>query len=237
MLKKLKAGEWNLHIERLEENKIKVTLTRADLLSMNIDINKLGSESTELNSFLFRLMERIREETGFNPYGGQVLMEAMPTVDGINIFVSKVKGDIGKVNVGIGKPSGSTGKKISRERFNKLKSVRVKKEKPEAEGKKKAQSVCMETFYIDNFDDVCGVLTNIKYSVLLKCALYRLEERYCVLIPRTLKNISAMGVLTEFSCGRASSPMTEIYVAEHGELIAKGRKLANMGKGIRNLED
>lgn len=231
-----------MHIERLEENKIKVTLTRADLLNMNIDINKLGSESTELNSFLFRLMERIREETGFNPYGGQVLMEAMPTVDGINIFVSKVKGDIGKVSGGIigtngGREKSGKGKKISREQFNKLKGVRVKKEKPSAEDKKKAQNVCMETFYIDSFDDVCGALANIKYSVLLKCALYRLEDRYCILIPRTLKNISAMGVLMEFACDRASSSMTEIYVAEHGELIARGRRLANMGKGIRNLEE
>ena len=60
-----------MRIEKLAENKIKVTLTAADLSRLNIDIKQLTPASRELHTFLFHIMETVREETGFNPYNGQ----------------------------------------------------------------------------------------------------------------------------------------------------------------------
>ena len=101
-----------MQIEKLEDNKIQVILTTADLSNMNIDINSLSGESVELNAFLFHIMERIREETGFNPYGGQVLMEAMPIGDdGISILVSKVHSRDGR---------------ITRTQFKRIRAVRAR---------------------------------------------------------------------------------------------------------------
>ena len=121
-----------MQIEKLEENKIRVILTTADLLNMNIDINSLGKESVELNKFLFNIMERVKEETDFNPYGGQVLMEAMPMGDdGISIMVSKVQSDAIR---------------LSKEKFKKIRAVRIK----EFEGKPLKETVerITDTYYI-----------------------------------------------------------------------------------------
>ena len=41
-------------------------------------------------------METIREETGFNPYNGQVVVEATPSQDGISILVKRLNKGIKK---------------------------------------------------------------------------------------------------------------------------------------------
>ena len=72
-----------MRIEKLNKDKIKVTLTTAELINLDIDVKRLSPDSKELHTFLFHIMETIREETGFNPYNGQVVVEATPSQDGI----------------------------------------------------------------------------------------------------------------------------------------------------------
>ena len=208
-----------MQIEKLEENKIRVILTTADLLNMNIDINSLGKESVELNKFLFNIMERVKEETDFNPYGGQVLMEAMPMGDdGISIMVSKVQSDAIR---------------LSKEKFKKIRAVRIK----EFEGKPLKETVerITDTYYIESFDDVCSVLSALNYNTLLTGALYKIDGKYAYLAVRSKRTVKGIATLSEFADRRSYYPLQDVYVKEHGELIAKGRRLVDMAKGIRNL--
>lgn len=210
-----------MQIEKLEENKIRVILTTADLLNMNIDINSLGQESVELNKFLFNIMERIKEETDFNPYGGQVLMEAMPMGDdGISIMVSKVQGDAIK---------------LSKEKFKKIRAVRIK----ECERKplKDTNNRITDTYYIENFDDVCSALEALDYNTLLTGALYKIDNQYAYLAVRSKRTVKGITVLSEFADRKSYYPLQDVYIREHGELIAKGRRLVDMAKGIRNLNN
>ena len=101
-----------MRIEKLNKDKIKVTLTTAELINLDIDVKRLSPDSKELHTFLFHIMETIREETGFNPYNGQVVVEATPSQDGISILVKRL-------NKGI--------KKITEEQFKKVVSVKPKK--------------------------------------------------------------------------------------------------------------
>ena len=105
-----------MRIEKLNKDKIKVTLTTAELINLDIDVKRLSPDSKELHTFLFHIMETIREETGFNPYNGQVVVEATPSQDGISILVKRL-------NKGI--------KKITEEQFKKVVSVKPKKKEPE----------------------------------------------------------------------------------------------------------
>jgi negative regulator of genetic competence, sporulation and motility len=57
-----------VRIEKLNKDKIKVTLTTAELINLDIDVKRLSPDSKELHTFLFHIMETIREETGFNIY-------------------------------------------------------------------------------------------------------------------------------------------------------------------------
>ena len=63
-----------VQIEKENSNKIKVTLQPLDLREMNISIENLKPNSPQLNRFLYEIMEKVREETGFNPYNGQIVV-------------------------------------------------------------------------------------------------------------------------------------------------------------------
>ena len=86
-----------MRIEKLNKDKIKVTLTTAELINLDIDVKRLSPDSKELHTFLFHIMETIREETGFNPYNGQVVVEATPSQDGISILVKRLNKGIKKI--------------------------------------------------------------------------------------------------------------------------------------------
>ena len=79
-----------MKIERIESNKIKVTLTSLDLVDMNVTVKSLTPASPILTGFLHEVMERVIEKTGFNPYDGQVMVEATPEDDGIVLMVTKL---------------------------------------------------------------------------------------------------------------------------------------------------
>lgn len=81
-----------MRIERVEGNrKIRVMLSQTDLLEMNINIRTLTPDSPELHSFLFRIMEYVKRETGFNAKSGQVVVEAAPSDGGVVLTVTKIE--------------------------------------------------------------------------------------------------------------------------------------------------
>lgn len=81
-----------MRIERVEGNrKIRVMLSQSDLLEMNINIRALTPDSPELHSFLFRIMEYVKRETGFNAKSGQVVVEAAPSEGGVVLTVTKIE--------------------------------------------------------------------------------------------------------------------------------------------------
>ena len=79
-----------MKIEKIEINKIRVTLSALDLVDMNVNVKSLTPNSPRLHSFLYEVMEKVKEETGFNPYTGQVVVEATPNDDGIILMVTKL---------------------------------------------------------------------------------------------------------------------------------------------------
>lgn len=83
-----------MRIERIEGNKrIKVLLTESDLAEMNINVNTLRPESPELHGFIFKVMDYISRETGFNAKSGQIVVEASPSKEGVVLTVTKIRGE------------------------------------------------------------------------------------------------------------------------------------------------
>lgn len=138
-----------MRIERVEGNrKIRVMLSQNDLLEMNINIRTLTPDSPELHSFLFRIMEYVRRETGFNAQNGQVVVEASPRDGGVILTVTKIE-----------QP-----KPVSR---RDIKSVRVKK---------KEYPDCIYRFW--SFDALCGYFRIADEQTAEGMRLYMLEDYY-----------------------------------------------------------
>ena len=199
-----------MRIERLNSDKIKVTLTMADLISFDIDIAELSPNSKELHNFLFNIMETIRVETGFNPYNGQVVVEATPSSEGMSIVVSRIK-------------SGSS--KITRSDIKRGVTITAKQ-------KKKTDT---EIYYFEVFDDLCGALVLLSEEILLKSSLYKLGETFCYILRASGETAKGRAVLSEFSSKKSKYPLQLTYIIEHGILVAEYEKLADMAENIKRL--
>lgn len=79
-----------MRIEKLELNKIKITLHIEDLKMYNINARKITPDSPELHTFLCEIMKIVQSETNFNPFDGQVVVEATPDGDGLILMLSKI---------------------------------------------------------------------------------------------------------------------------------------------------
>ena len=206
-----------MRIERLTENKVKVTLTGDDLTSFDINVKKLSGNSTELHSFLFKIMETIHEETGFNPYSGQIVIEAQSVGDGITIIISKIEQGIGKT--------------VEKTQNGRRIRARIREERKGC-----------NTYYFDSFEDLCSAVQHIDSEVHQYGAVYKLGKSYCYLLNfegEALQNrellYNTVSVLAEFSERSSIFPMQYLHVREHGTLIAEGEELISMADGLRKI--
>lgn len=198
-----------MKIEKLNNDKVMVTLTTADLTTLDIDVNQLSPNSSELHTFLFHIMETVHKETGFNPYSGQVVVEATPSQEGINILVSRLA---------------SSAKRITREKFNKATRVT-------AHIKKKAS---MAVFYFDRFEDLCAALSEISSDALCDGSLYKIENSFCFTLNDAARHKKCTHAMTEFSVN-TGFPAHITYIQEHGKLVAEGKELISLINNIKNL--
>lgn len=141
-----------MKIEKIELNKIKVTLSAPDLIDMNVSVKSLTPGSPELHGFLHEVMEKIKEETGFNPYSGQVMVEATPNNDGIVLVVTRL-----------------ADKPFKKRR---LKSARVK----EHRSPKKI------TYKFRTFDDVCKLFLHWDTGCFENASLYEYMENFYIIM-------------------------------------------------------
>ncbi|MBS7299152.1 MAG: adaptor protein MecA [Eubacteriales bacterium] len=88
-----------MKIESIEGNrKVRVLLTQNDLSEMNISLRTLTSDSPELSDFLYKIMDYINHETGFNAKSGQIVIEASPADGGVILTVTKITPTKKRVN-------------------------------------------------------------------------------------------------------------------------------------------
>ncbi len=154
-------------------------------------------------------MQSIKEQTGFDPYSGRVMVEAVPAKEnsgGIVLFVKKVK----------------------------LKKVTaVKKEKKRALSSVENIDVMMYEFR--EFGDLCGALERMDRESLLSSVLYKMKKGYCILLYKDDDVKKTHKLLKEYAVRVRSGVNMDIVMEEYGKNIASGEKLAAMAEGIRSL--
>ena len=196
-----------VRIEKLELNKVKVIVYPVDLNDMNINIKTLRPDSPQLHTFLFEVMERVKKETGFNPYSGQIVVEALPMEDCVELTVTKIS------------------EKKPRD------AMKSKPKRVRAVLKNKEDTNTLYTF--ESFDNLCKALMCLNESVLNSASYYRIENNHLL----NLKNVTleTHTVLREFMSDFDNSKLNENFLREHGELIAENDRLITMAKGISDL--
>ena len=195
-----------MRIEKLEMNKIKVTVFPVDLMDMNVSISNLKPDSPQLHNFLFEIMEKVKEETGFNPYAGQIMVEASPVGDCIELVVTKINNN-----------QKEEPKKVTRKVKAVLKNKEIKK----------------EVYFFNTFDDLCEALKELENESLLNAECYEIEKKYALSIK--IKSATEENILREFCCSMDNKKLSSVFLSEHAKKIASGESLAKMAEGIKSL--
>ena len=103
-----------MRIKKISGNEVTVYLDTHDLEYFNFKTENGIPEEKEINEFLFDLMELVHNETGFDPYkGGRVMVEAIHSEHGMRLNICRI--------------GGRSGKKLTREQFERVKNVRAAK--------------------------------------------------------------------------------------------------------------
>lgn len=194
-----------MKIEKMDINKVRVVLTEEDLDSFDITLEHLTPESAELHTFLFKIMEQVKLETGFNPYNGQIIVEAKPSNNGITLMVTKIEQ----------KPA-----PISRQ---KIKNIRAKKKTLKA-----------RIYRFDKFEALCSAMAQLPTDVLVQSVLYRMDSSYYLAVSVKEFTLYHT-ILSEFCDEYQHPDMYEAFLKEHSEVIAEHNALVAMAEKSKNL--
>ena len=83
-----------MKIEKLNENKIRITLNLADLVEKNIDFHTFMSNPIETQTLFTEMLETAEKEVGFVTKNCQLSIDAVATSDGNFIVTVTRNGDI-----------------------------------------------------------------------------------------------------------------------------------------------
>ena len=75
-----------MKIEKLTEDKIRIIFDSSDLKAKNIDLKSLMTKNLERQDFFNIILEKAKNEVGFNTDGCKLLIEAFTTPDNVFVF-------------------------------------------------------------------------------------------------------------------------------------------------------
>lgn len=192
-----------MRIEKLEGNKIRVTLFAEDLDDYHVNVKMLRPDSPQLHTFLFEIMERVKHETGFNPYSGQIVVEATPSGDGIVLVVTKISEE---------KTAGMKIKAGAKVRA-------VKKAPPEK-----------QIYAFAQFEDACTALMHVHADILEKSSFYAVEGYFYLVcavknagVLAEFANLAGKGTITEAFLQEHGT-----RIAAGGDLVEMAEKIKNL---------
>ncbi len=201
-----------MKIEKLTEDKIRIIVNPSDLELENLDINSIMTKAIERQGFFIHMLEKAKDEVGFNTDGCKLLIEAFSSSDDILVFTITKYSEIEKTkNIDLNKKL-----KVKRKFLN----------------IKNTEAVYTFTSF-DEFCDFCECISkeykfNIK-TLSKNTYLYLYNNIYYLL----MKNINIeelarknfYSIASEFLSPAHYSNNFESKLLEHGKLIIKGNSI------------
>lgn len=195
-----------MKIEKLNDNKIRITLNIEDLNERNISLQSFMSNSIESQDIFMDMLDKADEEVGFNTDDCRIMIEALALKNGVFILT------ITKFDHEGEKP------------ILKRKNVHIRRKSPSLNLDKTIYS--FESF--DAFCDFCSFLRNtIERKQILdfvkESDLYEYNSNYYLVLSRINVNSKSLkyicSSITEFAHFLNSSELFESKIKEYGKLI------------------
>ena len=217
-----------LRIKKISSDKIIVQLTDSDLEYFDLDIDRSQPQAADLHKLLFEVMELVKTETGFDPYnGGQVIVEASMSQNGMSLIISKIR---------------SRKQKMTREEFSKVKSVSVKSGLTAEDIRKIADNLkpCKKTIskksilIFDSYEDLETAMCVVPCEEFNSAKLYRRGGRYAVVYKKA-PECKSENILSEYSVHTLRNDIVANSINESWDLVTHGCGLMDMADNIRKM--
>lgn len=201
-----------MKFEKLNENKLRITLNISDLTDKNIDYQSFMANSIDTQKFFLDMLEKAEKEVGFDTKDYRIMIEALVTSKGDFI-----------VTVTRYMPNESSGVPSKR------KTLKIKR--------KYTQVVKNRLIYsFNSFDDFClfcnsldeNIIKNIN-KISKNISLYFFKDTYFLLINNISTDYkytkSFVTKLAEFATYMHNSNVLEYRLHEYGKVIIENRAI------------
>ncbi len=192
-----------MYIERLDENKIKITVNGDDIKMWNVDLKNFTDNTAEAQDMFWFALKQAEHDVNFTVGQAQLLVETMPCGDeGFVMFVSRVESEaaLAEALVKFGKRAKQTEFK-ARRRGRPCPQLRI--------------------FNFRDFEDLCRGVGEIRELYMGKSRLIKyMGEFYLELIPQDTFGIFEMeNILSEFAEKEKNPLAMQGVLNEHGKIL------------------
>ena len=212
-----------MKFEKLNENKIRVTLTAGDLKEKDIDFHDFLSTPLESQDLFLDILEEAKEKIGFNTNNCQVRIEALAMIDGDFIVnVTKL--------CEIDKASSNTPLN------NKTPTLTTPKKKFKVRRKLQSPKSEQVIYKFETFDDYCYFVQFLSqnnltksFTIAKKILLYYYQSEYYLIFQNiNIENkyvLKFYSVITEFGTYVNGSDLFIAKLKEYGKIALKHNAL------------
>lgn len=194
-----------MRIERINENKIKVTVNKEDAKIWNVSAQNLTENTPEAQDLFWFALRQAEKDVDFKVGGAQLLVEATGGSDGFVIYVSKLKSCL--------------------EMMKSPKNEEIRQEAEMRRERKRRETPRATVFEFCDFDTLCDCVRQIKDAFFGKSSVYKYKERFYLLLitSDSMTFFEGENVLSEYSKRVPNAAVFEGVLKEHGkELIKDG---------------
>lgn len=194
-----------MRFEKLNENKIRITLTNRDLAEENIDFHSFMSNSIETQDLFFEMLDKAEKEIGFVTKDYQIRIEALQVASGDFILT-----------VTRGLP------------ISDKKKIHIRRKKIESKSKQ-------VIYGFNSFDDFCSfsALLNTQFAHITNIAksicLYEYKQNYYLNfcnINQDYPNLKKIfSIITEFAIFIDNADLFNSKLVENGKLLIKNNAI------------
>ena len=196
-----------MNIEKLNENKIRITLNMDDLKSKKVDFHSFMSNSIESQKLFLDMLEEAEKKVGFVTDDYRIMVEALALANGNFIFT------------------------ITRS-LPEFSSEKAKKKKVHIKRKINYLNKNKSIYCFHEFEDFCLfchslniTIPNTYEDIIQNTSLYYYKDKYYLIFSNVNENSklakSISSIISEFGYFVNSSELFERQLKEHGNEIIK----------------
>ncbi|MDR3091261.1 MAG: adaptor protein MecA [Clostridiales bacterium] len=221
-----------MQVERISENQLKITISRAELDDRSVDLAEIANKSEKMNEFIRDMAEEFLDEFSFRA-DSQLMIEAGPASEGsMMIIITKMSAedfiddeeddeqDCAECEEQRRCPSGILSELMKVTEM--MKSAIERQASGEAPAA--AESTLRLLFSFESLDDVSRLCARVNGVYKGESSLYKLGGRYYLLARAKKRDCAATSlnlsrIFSEYARKHSFTDLSEEYLTEHGEVI------------------